>query len=197
MKTIGITGRSGSGKSSISAYIAQKGSPVCDADWVARQVLMPGSPCLPLLQNAFGADILASDGELNRHLLADRAFKTPEGTQKLTEITHPAIYEWIRSERTKAEQAGEKLFFIDGAVIVGTEIQSYCDAILLVYTPYETAVARICARDGIQPEMARRRLDAQMPLEKLQEAADYQICNDGTVAQAEMKAEQILQTLLA
>ena len=196
MKTIGITGRSGSGKSSISGYIAKKGYPVCDADWVARQVLLPGSPCLPLLQQAFGADIISAQGELNRHLLADRAFKTPEGTRKLTEITHPAIYEWIRRERQNALQAGGKLFFIDGAVIVGTEIQQYCDAIVLVYTPYETAVARICKRDGIEPAMARRRLDAQMPLEKLQAAADYQICNDGTVMQAEEKTEQILKLLL-
>ena len=197
MKTIGITGRSGSGKSSISSYIAKKGYPVCDADWVARQVLLPGSPCLPQLQEVFGADIISPEGVLNRHLLADRAFKTPEGTQRLTEITHPAIYAWIRREREKAQEAGSELFFIDGAVIVGTEIEQYCDAILLVYTPYETAVARICARDGIEPAMARRRLDAQMPLEKLQAAADYQLCNDGTVAQAEEKTEQILTALLA
>ena len=197
MKTIGITGRSGSGKSSISQYIQQKGYPVCDADWVARQVLLPGSPCLPQLQTAFGKDIIAPDGQLDRHLLANRAFKTSEGTKRLTSITHPAIYDWIYREEEKARAAGQPLFFIDGAVIVGTPVQAHCDAMILVYTSYETAVQRICARDGIEPEMARRRLNAQMPLEKLQEAANYRICNDGTVEQAQAQAETILQALLA
>lgn len=197
MRTVAVTGRSGSGKSSISAYLVEKGYPVCDADQVARQVLLPGSPCIPLLQESFGADIIGKDGTLQRHLLANRAFKTPEGTQRLTEITHPAIQKIILEAQDEAEKQGSRFFFIDGAVIIGTALEKICNDILLVYTPYEVSVQRICARDGIEPEMARRRLDAQMPLETLQAAADYQLCNDGPLTMVYAELDQILNDLLS
>ena len=196
MRTVAVTGRSGSGKSSISAYLVKQGYPVCDADQVARQVLLPGSGCIPLLQESFGEDIIAPDGSLRRRLLADRAFKTPEGTQRLTDITHPAIQKIILKARDEAEKAGSRLFFIDGAVIVGTAMEKICDDILLVYTPYEVAVNRICARDGIEPAMARRRLDAQMPLEALQRVAGYQLCNDGPLEEVYRALDDILSQLL-
>lgn len=141
-------------------------------------------------------DIIAPDGTLQRHMLADRAFKTPEGTQRLTEITHPAIQKIILDARNRAEQQGSELFFIDGAVIVGTALEKICDDVLLVYTPYEVSVQRICARDGIEPAMARRRLDAQMPLEVLQRAAKYQLCNDGPLEIVYTVLDEILAELL-
>ena len=80
MKTIGITGRSGCGKSSVTALLRQKGYPVVDGDELSRQILQKGSPCLAQLAGAFGEDILDEEGNLRRRLLADRAFATPEGT---------------------------------------------------------------------------------------------------------------------
>ena len=84
MKIIGITGRSGCGKSSVTKFLAAQGYPCIDADRIAREVLQKGSPCLPVLQERFGSDILDEQGELRRRLLADRAFATPEGTRFLT-----------------------------------------------------------------------------------------------------------------
>ena len=114
---IAITGRSGSGKSQVRRLYESQGWPVCDADLVARQVLEPGSDCLPLLQQRFGADILDEQGNLRRRLLADRAFATPEGTADPTSITHPEILRRILEQRRQAEKAGSPLFFVDGAVI--------------------------------------------------------------------------------
>ena len=73
--------------------------------------------------------------------------------------------------------------FVDGAVIVGTPFEARCDALILITAPYETSVQRICSRDGISEKMARRRLDAQTPLEELRRAATVEIVNDGTVPQ--------------
>ena len=89
MKVIAITGRSGSGKSTVSAYYGSLGYPVLDADRTAREVTRPGGPCLAQLCDAFGSDILLPDGTLDRGCLAARAFATPEGTRRLTDITHP------------------------------------------------------------------------------------------------------------
>lgn len=181
MRVVGITGRSGCGKSSVTRYLADRGFACIDADQVAREVLYPGSPCLARLQARFGGDILDEDGALRRRLLADRAFATPEGTKALTAVTQPEILRRIEQGIRAAEAAGEPLVFVDGAVIVGTPFEARCDALVLVTAPYEQSVARICARDGIEPAMARRRLDAQIPEQTLRAAADWELHNDGTL----------------
>lgn len=195
MKIIGITGRSGSGKSSATQFLARQGYPCIDADLIAREVLLPGSACLAPLQERFGADILDEQGNLRRRLLADRAFATPEGTRALTQITQPEILRRIEEALDQARQNEAVLAFVDGAVIVGTPFEKRCDALILVTTPYEMSVQRICDRDGISPEMARRRLDAQTPLETLRAAATVEIVNDGTQEQLERKVNACIQAL--
>lgn len=195
MKIVGITGRSGCGKSSATKFLAQQGYPCIDADQVAREVMLPGSPCLAALQAHFGADILDETGVLRRRLLADRAFATPEGTRLLTELTQPEILRRIEADLQCAQEAGAELAFVDGAVIVGSPFQARCDELVLITAPYEVSVQRICARDGIAPEMARRRLDAQTPLEQLRAAATVEIANDGTPQQLQMRIRELLQTL--
>ena len=192
---VGLTGRSGCGKSSVSAWLAGQGIPCIDADGISREILQPGSGCLPLLQNAFGSDIVDNSGALRRRLLADRAFATPEGTRTLTEITHPEILARIRSRVAEARAAGAEFCFVDGAVIVGTPFAGECDRLAVVTAPYEQSVARICRRDGISPEMARRRLDAQTPERTLLEAADHVIHNNGTLADLEQQCRALLQAL--
>lgn len=178
MKIYAVTGRSGCGKSSVSAYLRQKGYTVADADMIAREIMLPPSPCPALLAQRFGSDILDEEGNLRRRLLADRAFATPEGTKALTDLTFPEIQRRIFAAADAARSAGEKLFFVDGAVIVGTTLQEKMDGIILVEVPTEVSVRRICARDGIAPEMARRRLDAQTSPEVLEGAADFILRND-------------------
>ena len=188
MKVIGITGRSGCGKSSATKFLAQQGYPCIDADQVAREVLLPGSPCLAALQAHFGADIVDETR-------ADRAFATPEGTRILTELTQPEILRRIETDLQRAQETGAELAFVDGAVIVGSPFEARCDELVLITAPYEVSVQRICARDGIAPEMARRRLDAQTPLEQLRAAATVEIVNDGTPQQLQRRIRDLLQAL--
>lgn len=195
MKIIGITGRSGCGKSSATNFLAEQGYPCIDADRIAREVLLPGSVCLVQLQSYFGQDILEPDGTLNRHLLADRAFATSEGTQRLTAVTQPEILRRIEDRLAQSQKAGADLVFVDGAVIVGTPFEARCDALILITAPYEASVLRICARDGIAAEMARRRLDAQTSLETLRAAATVEIVNDGTPMQLKDKVKAYLTSL--
>ena len=118
MITLGITGRSGCGKSTVTEVFAAHGVPLADADQLSREILLPGSPLLPQLAARFGGDILKPDGTLDRRLLADRAFATPEGKAALDSLTHPAIVARIRAAKQAAQAAGASLFVLDGAVIV-------------------------------------------------------------------------------
>ena len=197
MITVGITGRSGCGKSTVTACFAARGVPVADADQISRQVLQPGSPVLAQLAARFGGDILSGEGVLDRWLLADRAFATPEGKADLDAITHPAIVRCIEAARQAAQAAGSPLFVIDGAVLVGSVIDGIWDRLIVVTAPYEVSVARIVARDGIRPEMARRRLDAQLPEAALAARADIVLANDGTQEQLRRQAGALAARLLA
>lgn len=178
MKVIGITGRSGCGKSAVSALYRQLGYTVADADLVARQVLEPGSSCIGKLTEAFGADLITPQGTVNRQLLADRAFRDEESTQRLVSITHPEIVARLLAAANEAKSRGETLFFVDGAVIVGAPFEKHCDAIWLVSAPYEQSVARIRKRDGLTRQQARARLAAQLPVRTLRKAAAREIRND-------------------
>ena len=91
MIALGITGRSGCGKSTVTAVFSAHGVPLADADQISREILLPGSPLLPRLAQRFGADILKADGTLDRRLLADHAFATPEGKAALDSLTHPCV----------------------------------------------------------------------------------------------------------
>lgn len=195
MQIIGITGRSGCGKSTLTDSIRAAGFRCVDADQVAREVLLPGSPCIVQLQQEFGADIVDEAGQVRRRLLADRAFATPEGKAALDGLTHPEIVRRIRAAKQAAQEAGAPLFVLDGAVIVGTAAQAECDRLCVVTAPFETSVARIVARDGIAPEMACRRLNAQTPEAELTAQADYVLHNDADLAALQAAAEQLCSAL--
>lgn len=196
MLTIGITGRSGCGKSTVTALLREKGVPCADADQISRDILQPGSPILPVLAQRFGADILDEAGVLDRRLLADRAFGTAEGTAALNAITHPEIIRRIRAAKDAARAAGSELFVIDGAVIVGTACEAECDRLVVVAAPFETSVARIAQRDGIAPEMAARRLNAQTPAQVLEAKADYLLRNETSLEALRAAAQQVYEQLL-
>ncbi len=199
MRWVGVTGRSGSGKSSVTAYFKRQGCACLDADALARRLLAPGAKSWerlrPQLQNAFGYDIVDSTGALDRARLAHRAFTSPEAARTLDAITHPALLEMAKAEAERAERAGQRLFFLDGAAIVGGIFAAQCSLLVLVTAPYQQSVARICARDGIPEAEARRRLDAQTPEETLRAAADYILENTGTQAELERKAAALLTAL--
>lgn len=196
MKMIAITGRSGCGKSSVSGYLRQKGYTVIDADIVARQIMEPPSPCPQALAREFGEDILDEKGNLKRRMLADRAFATPQGTAALTRITFPEIRRRILEQAKEAEVRGERLCFVDGAVIVGTPMEPEFEKIILVETPLEESIRRIAARDGITPEMARRRLDAQTPVEELEQAAHFILKNEGSLDQLHDLIDEMINEIL-
>ena len=183
--------------STVTAVFSAHGVPLADADQLSREILLPSSPLLPVLAERFGEEILRPDGSLDRRLLADRAFATPEGKAALDLITHPEIVRRIRLAKQAAQEAGAPLFVLDGAVIVGTAAEAECDRLAVVTAPFETSVARIAQRDGIAPDMAARRLNAQTPESVLLARADYVLRNDADLAALEAAASALCEQLLA
>ena len=103
---LGLTGPSGAGKSEVARLLAEKGIPLVDADALVREVQKPGSPCLKALADVFSSAILRPDGSLDRGKLAELAFGSPEQTQRLNRIVHPAVIALSEERLRQAADAG-------------------------------------------------------------------------------------------
>lgn len=196
MKTVAITGRSGCGKSTVAEYYRSRGFSVLDGDAVAREVTQPGSPCLPELAKAFGADILDEGGALRRGVLAQRAFVTKGDARRLIDITHPEIVRRLLAGVAQARAVGAKLVFVDGAVIVGAPFEPFCDAVIVVRAPQQVLEQRIMRRDGISRQAAQARLASQPAQERLDAAATFLLDNTGSEQALRAQARAVLENLL-
>ena len=112
-------------------------------------------------------------------------------------VSQPEILRRIDAALDEARRGGADLAFVDGAVIVGTAAQAECDRLCVVTAPFETSVARIVARDGISPEMAARRLNAQTPERTLTAQADYTLHNDAGLEALQAAAARLCERLQA
>ena len=161
MLILGLTGKTGAGKTTVAAYLKEKGCYIIDGDIIARQITEKASEVLPILQKAFGEDILDENGELIRAVLARRAFSSKENTALLNSITHPIIKKRSEDEIAKAESLGYKTALIDAAALLDSDCKDLCEKIIVVTAPENIRLERILERDGITQDQAMTRINAQ------------------------------------
>ncbi len=160
-KLVGLTGKTGAGKSTVSAYLREKGAYIIDGDFVAREILETDKSLLPRLCEAFGWDIFENDGKtLNRKALARKAFSTPENTSLLNSIMHPAINSEIKKQAKKAFDEYNTVI-VDAAAIIESGFADECDILLVVHAPEGVRKERIMKRDNLSEDDALIRIDAQ------------------------------------
>lgn len=177
MTVWGLTGKSGSGKTTVAKLLADKGFYVIDGDVLARKAVEKGSPVLQQLADCFGADIILPDGTLDRRKTAERAFSSPENTKKLNLITHGEIDRLFVLELQKAEKSGYQHCLFDAAALLESPSKARCDKIIVVTAPLEIRLGRILKRDGITEQEALRRINAQKDDEYYLRHADILIRN--------------------
>ena len=177
MLTIGLTGKTGAGKSTVADLLKEKGCYIIDGDVIARQITEKGSEVLPILQKEFGEDILDKNGELIRKKLAQRAFSSKENTAMLNSITHPVIKERSLIEIKNAESLGYKTAIIDAAALLDSDCKDLCEKIIVVTAPEDIRLERILSRDGITKQQALTRIKAQKDDEYYFSHADIIIRN--------------------
>jgi len=187
MKIIGLTGGIGSGKTSVADLLRSHGLPVIDADQLARDVVEPGQPALAELAEAFGDDILAADGTLNRGELAARAFASEEATARLNAITHPRIMALRDELIDAARDNGEPAIIYDMPLLVEKGQHKDMDLVVVVHVDVDKRVERLVNGRGLDEADVRRRIDAQTSDEERLAVADVVIDNNG--AREELEAQ--------
>lgn len=178
MLVIGLTGKTGAGKSTVASYLKEKGCFVIDGDLVAREIVMPSSPALKELAEAFGKDIILEDGSLDRKALAQKAFSSAEGTALLNRITHPHIKARFEELLAKASKEGFAVAVIDAAALLESDCKDLCEKIIVVHADEQIRLERILSRDRITYEQAMTRINGQKDDNYYLRQADIVIFNN-------------------
>ncbi|MEC8422656.1 MAG: dephospho-CoA kinase [Myxococcota bacterium] len=181
MKTVGLTGGIACGKSTVAGLIRRHGTPVIDADVIARDIVAPGTDGLAAVVSRFGDAVLLADGSLHRSLLREIVAADGNARRDLERITHPRIGAAILGWLDAQAQAGTPVAAVEAALMVETGTHTRYDHLLVVACSPGVQLARLMARDGMSELAAARWLGAQLPVETKVELADAVIWNDGPI----------------
>ena len=180
MLRIGLTGGIGSGKSTVSRLLAERGALIVDADVIAREVVEPRTPGLAAVVEAFGDGVVAADGSLDRPALAKVVFGDPEARARLDGIVHPLVR--ARAAEVAAGAPPGAVVVHDVPLLVETGQAAAYDLVVVVVAAPEIRIARLVQR-GLTAEDARARIAVQATDEERRAIADVLLDNSGSPEQ--------------
>ncbi|MDK8182368.1 dephospho-CoA kinase [Paenibacillus sp. UMB4589-SE434] len=190
---IGLTGGIASGKSTVSAMLVDKGARLVDADRIAREIVLPGSPVLAQIAERFGQDMLLQDGALDRKRLGAVVFGDEAERKALEGITHPAIRQrMLEQMRSYEQEQPDKLVVVDVPLIYESRMESLFEAVMVVYVHHQVQLERLMKRDSLTEQQAKLRLAAQMDIEEKRSRADYVIYNDQGIEHTARQVHEFL-----
>jgi dephospho-CoA kinase len=184
---IGLTGGIGSGKSTVARRFATLGALVVDTDALAHALTAPGGDALPAIAAAFGADMIAADGAMDRAKMRALAFGQPAERQRLEAILHPMIAAATRAQASRAG-AGQAVVFDVPLLAESGTWRARVDRVVVVDCSPETQVARVVQRSGWTADAVERTIAQQASRAQRRAIADAVIVNE-TLTLAQLEAE--------
>ena len=192
---VGLTGGVASGKSTVSAILAELGAVVIDADQLAREVVAPGTEGLAEVVAAFGQDVLTAEGELDRPAMGAIVFADPEKRRVLESIIHPRVR--ARAAEIEAAAPPGAVVVHDIPLLAETGQGNGFDAVVVVDVPAGVQVERMTGIRGMTREDAQARIGAQATREQRRAIATYVIENTGSLEDLRTEVERVLDELAA
>ncbi|MBZ5623255.1 MAG: dephospho-CoA kinase [Acidobacteriia bacterium] len=180
MLKVGLTGGLACGKTFVGEALASYGCFLIQADELGHEVLAPGGEAYEAVVREFGNNILADNGEVDRHALATRVFASPDSLARLNALVHPPV---VRREEQLLEGFAARephgIAVVEAAILIETGSYRRFDRMILVTCSEEQQVERALRRDGAVLDDIRARLSRQMPLEEKRKFADFVIDTSG------------------
>ena len=193
---LGITGGIGSGKSTVSGILKEKGAVIIDADLISKEVVEPGQKALEELTETFGTDILDDWGQLNRKKLAGIVFSDSEKLQRLNSILHKYVTERIKNNVEEQLLNKTNIIVIDAPIPVKSGFIDLCQQVWTISADREVRIQRIMERNGMTYEEAVARINSQLDEQEYIRLADVVINNNFDYSHLEKEVEYQLTRLL-
>ena len=191
---MGLTGGIGSGKSTVSALLAERGAVIVDADAIVRQLQQPGTPVFDAMVERFGPGIVADDGTLDRAAVAAVVFTDEQARKDLEGIVHPAV--GAEMVRQLGEHAGtDRIVVYDVPLLVESAKRGY-GAVVVVDVDPEVAIDRLVRLRAMDEADARRRIANQVSRAERRAVADRVIDNSGTIDELTAQVDDVWQWLV-
>jgi dephospho-CoA kinase len=182
VKSIGLTGGIGSGKSTVAQMLKDLGALVIHADAVGHEIYRPGSDGWRRVTDAFGGNIVAADGTIDRQKLGTLVFKDPAALTRLNAIVHPLMFAEIqrRIESHRASGSPQPLV-LEAAVLIEANWVSLVDEVWLVVADKDAVIERVKRQRGLSGKDVTARIDAQLGDAERRRFANVVIENAGSL----------------
>lgn len=194
-KLYGLTGPTGSGKTTVTDILKNHRFEIVNADEIAHKALLD-TELISALKIAFGEGIINPDGSINRRETAKIAFSSKENTEILNSLTHPVILRLAVEEFERLSREGSKNIVFDAPTLFESGSDKLCQKIISVIAPENLRARRIMKRDNISEAEAIKRISAQKIEEFFRENSDFVIENDGDIKALKAKTESIIKELI-
>lgn len=201
-RLIGLSGGIGSGKSTVTRMLAELGATTIDADAIVHEQQAPGQPMLAEIAAAFGDEVIAEDGSLDREALGAIVFRDETARERLGAIVHPPVIAEMMRRARAAVESGAPLVVLDIPLLFegrqsgrGSGAIMDFDETVLVWVSRKVQIERTMARDGCSAEEAERRIAAQLPIDEKRRMADHVIDNSGTIEQTRAQVVALVKHL--
>jgi dephospho-CoA kinase len=189
---VGLTGGVGSGKSTVAGMLLRHGAGVVDADAIAHELTQAGGAAIDRIRGAFGDAAVTPDGALDRAWMRGRAFADPAARRALEAVLHPMIREISQQRAAEHSAAGSPyVVFVIPLLVESGDVQGRFDRILVVDCSEETQLARVCARPGVAPDVARAIVAAQVTRTQRLAAADDVLFNEAPLEEIEERVARL------
>jgi len=195
MKVIGLTGGIGTGKSTVSGFLADLGAVVIDADVIGHQLLEADSEVGKELVAAFGDGILTPKGDISRKKLAGEAFKDPESLAKLNRIMHPRMRAILKAKIKECREQDAEVVVLEAAVLLEADWDKLVDKIWVTMASRPTVLRRVKEKLGLSEGQALARIRRQLLTEDRASHADVLIDTDCPLGRLRAKVQVLWRQL--
>ena len=197
MKVIGLTGSIGSGKSTVSQFLAELGAVVIDADKVGHEAFTPNSEAWREIIATFGSQILTPSDEIDRKKLGEIVFNNAKAMAQLNQIMHPRMYDMIEAQIEEYRRQGIGVVVLEAAVLIEANWTPLADEVWVTASSEALVLKRIKEQRGLEEEKTLARIRSQISNEERIKCADVVINNDSNRDATKAKVRALWEKLQA
>ncbi len=195
MKVIGLTGGIGSGKSTVSQFLAELGTVIVDADRVGHEAFKPGTELWREVVAAFGRQIVTPSGDIDRKKLGEIVFGNAESLSQLNQIMHPRMYDMVKAQLEEYQRQGLGVVVLEAPLLIEANWTSLVDEVWVTVASEATVLKRLQERTGLSKEESLARIRSQLPSEERIKHADVVINTDCSLDEVKTRVKELWDRL--